>query len=79
MQWNVSDVKVAIVTFSGWVMTRHTGLVVITATCEGTSASVSVDVVDRALAESSVSLSLKLPGPRPARPAHGASNRRQNV
>ena len=61
VQWNVSDVKVAIVTFSGWVMTRHTGLVVITATCEGTSASVSVDVVDRALAESSAEPLAKAP------------------
>ncbi|HEV2927888.1 MAG TPA: Ig-like domain-containing protein, partial [Propionibacteriaceae bacterium] len=45
--WSVSDVNVAMVTAGGWVITRHPGLVVLTAVCEGISASVSVNVVER--------------------------------
>jgi serine/threonine protein kinase/acyl dehydratase len=45
--WSVSDVSVAVVTAGGWVITRNPGLVVLTATCEGASASVSVTVADR--------------------------------
>jgi uncharacterized protein YjdB len=45
--WNVSDVNVAIVTAAGWVIARNPGLVVLTAVCEGVSASISVNVVDR--------------------------------
>jgi serine/threonine protein kinase len=51
--WHVSDVKVAIVTLSGWVMVLHPGPVVLTATCEGASASVSLNVLDRPLKERS--------------------------
>ncbi|HEX2249188.1 MAG TPA: protein kinase, partial [Gemmatimonadales bacterium] len=46
--WSVSDVNVAIVTAAGWVIARNPGLVVLTAVCEGVSASISVNVVDRA-------------------------------
>ena len=45
--WSVSDVSVAIVTAGGWVITRNPGLIVLTATCENASASVSVNVVAR--------------------------------
>jgi uncharacterized protein YjdB len=45
--WAVSDVSVAIVTAGGWVITRNPGLIVLTATCENVSASVSVNVVPR--------------------------------
>ncbi len=45
--WSVSDVSVAVVTAGGWVITRNPGLVVLTAVCEGVSASISVNVVER--------------------------------
>jgi serine/threonine protein kinase/uncharacterized protein YjdB len=45
--WSVSDVNVAVVTAGGWVITRNPGLVVLTAVCEGVSASISVNVVER--------------------------------
>jgi uncharacterized protein YjdB len=48
--WSVSDVNIAVVTAAGWVMTRSPGLVLLTATCEGASASVSVSVGDRVAA-----------------------------
>jgi serine/threonine protein kinase/uncharacterized protein YjdB len=48
--WSVNDVSLAIVTAGGWVITRAPGLIVLTATCEGASASVSVNVVGRAAA-----------------------------
>jgi uncharacterized protein YjdB len=48
--WSVSDVNVAIVTAGGWVISRNPGLVVLTALCEGVSASMSVNVVERAAA-----------------------------
>jgi serine/threonine protein kinase/uncharacterized protein YjdB len=47
VSWNVSDVNVAMVTAGGWVITRNPGMVVLTASCEGASASVSVNVVER--------------------------------
>ena len=49
--WKVSEVNVAIVTVSGWVMTLHPGVVVLTATCEAASASVTLNVVERLLAK----------------------------
>src|SRR3954452_21704015 len=45
--WTVSDVNVAMVTAGGWVITRNPGLVVLTASCENATASVSVNVVPR--------------------------------
>ena len=45
--WSVSDVNLALVTAGGWVIARNPGLVVLTAICEGVSASVSVNVVER--------------------------------
>jgi serine/threonine protein kinase/uncharacterized protein YjdB len=45
--WNVSDVSLAVVTAAGWVMTRAPGMVLLTATCEGASASVSVNIGER--------------------------------
>jgi uncharacterized protein YjdB len=56
VSWNTSDVRVAVVTAGGWVMTRNPGMVMLTATCEGVSASVSFNVVARAA----------VPPPRPA-------------
>jgi serine/threonine protein kinase/uncharacterized protein YjdB len=45
--WSVSDVGVAVVTAAGWVITRNPGLVMLTATCEGVTASISVNVVEQ--------------------------------
>jgi serine/threonine protein kinase len=42
--WNTSDVGVAVVTAIGWVTTLGPGSVVLTATCKGASASVTVNV-----------------------------------
>ncbi|HYF39809.1 MAG TPA: protein kinase, partial [Gemmatimonadales bacterium] len=47
VSWSVSDVNIALVTAGGWVIARNPGLVVLTAICEGVSASVSVSVVER--------------------------------
>ena len=44
VQWSSSDVAVAVVTASGWVATLGQGSVVLEATCEGASASVSLNV-----------------------------------
>ncbi len=44
VQWSTSDVGVAVVTASGWVATLGRGPVVLTATCEGGNASVSINV-----------------------------------
>jgi eukaryotic-like serine/threonine-protein kinase len=44
VQWSSSDVAVAVVTASGWVATLGQGSVVLKATCDGASASVSIDV-----------------------------------
>ena len=44
VQWSTSDVAVAIVTTSGWVATLGPGSVVLQASCEGASASVSINV-----------------------------------
>ena len=49
VSWSVSDVNLALVTAGGWVITRNPGLVVLTALCEGVSASVSVNLVERPL------------------------------
>jgi uncharacterized protein YjdB len=46
VSWSVSDVNIALVTAGGWVIARNPGLVVLTAICEGVSASVSVSVVE---------------------------------
>ena len=48
VQWSTSDVGVAIVTASGWVATLGPGSVVLQASCEGASASVSFDVGEAA-------------------------------
>jgi len=55
-QWSTSDVGVAIVTASGWVATLGPGSVVLQASCEGASASVSINVEEAA------------PAPKRARP-----------
>ena len=44
VQWSTSDVGVALVTGSGWVATLGRGPVVLKASCEGASASVSINV-----------------------------------
>jgi eukaryotic-like serine/threonine-protein kinase len=44
VQWSTSDVGVAVVTASGWVVTLGSGQAVLTASCEGVSASVSINV-----------------------------------
>ncbi|HZI72654.1 MAG TPA: Ig-like domain-containing protein, partial [Gemmatimonadales bacterium] len=64
ISWTVSDVGVAVVTAGGWVITRNPGLVVLTATCENATASVSVNVVAKK-AESVPAEGLD----RPVRPA----------
>jgi uncharacterized protein YjdB len=51
VSWSTSDVRVAVVTAGGWVMTRNPGLVMLSATCEGVSASVSFNVVSREAAQ----------------------------
>jgi uncharacterized protein YjdB len=51
VNWSTSDVRVAVVTAGGWVMTRNPGLVMLSATCEGVSASVSFNVVSREAAQ----------------------------
>jgi serine/threonine protein kinase/uncharacterized protein YjdB len=56
VQWSTSDVGVAIVTTSGWVATLGPGPVVLQATCEGASASVSINVEEA------------VPAPKRARP-----------
>ena len=56
VQWSTSDVGVAVVTASGWVATLGRGPVVLQATCEGASASVSINVEEA------------VPAPRRARP-----------
>jgi serine/threonine protein kinase len=48
VQWSTSDVGVAVVTASGWVATLGRGPVVLQATCEGASASVSINVEEAA-------------------------------
>jgi uncharacterized protein YjdB len=48
VQWSTSDVGVAVVTTSGWVATLGQGSVVLKATCEGASASVTVNVAQAA-------------------------------
>jgi hypothetical protein len=49
VSWSVSDVNIAVVTAGGWVITRNPGLVMLTAVCEGVSASMSVNVLERAV------------------------------
>ncbi|MEO8089999.1 MAG: protein kinase [Gemmatimonadales bacterium] len=61
VQWSTSDVGVAIVTASGWVATLGPGSVVLQASCEGASASVSINVEQAAPAPKRVR-------PPPARP-----------
>jgi serine/threonine protein kinase/uncharacterized protein YjdB len=51
VSWSTSDVRVAVVTAGGWVMTRNPGMVMLSATCEGVSASVSFNVVTREAAQ----------------------------
>jgi uncharacterized protein YjdB len=45
--WSTSDVTVAVVTAQGWLAAMRPGTVVLTATCEGLSASVRVTIVAR--------------------------------
>ena len=45
--WSTSDVSVAMVTGEGWVAALRAGSVVLTATCEGVSASVRVTVAPK--------------------------------
>jgi eukaryotic-like serine/threonine-protein kinase len=56
--WSTSDVSVAVVTGEGWVAALRPGSVVLTATCEGVSASVKVSVLARRV---------PLPAPPPRR------------
>ena len=67
VQWSTSDVGVAIVTASGWVATLGRGSVVLKATCEGASASVSVNVEEAAPATKRARP--PLPKPRKLEPA----------
>ena len=56
VQWSTNDVGVAVVTASGWVATLGRGPVVLEASCEGASASVSINVEEA------------VPAPKRARP-----------
>jgi uncharacterized protein YjdB len=67
VQWSTSDVGVAVVTASGWVATLGQGSVVLQATCEGISASVSITVDEAAPAPKR--LRPPLPRPRNIEPA----------
>ncbi|HET6797168.1 MAG TPA: protein kinase [Gemmatimonadales bacterium] len=49
VSWTVSDVALAIVAAGGWVVTRKPGSVILTAVCEGVSASVSIDILQQAV------------------------------
>jgi uncharacterized protein YjdB len=66
--WTVSDVSVAVVTAGGWVITRNPGLVMLTATCESASASVSVNVVPRKTAALSPVVPERSPQPALGKP-----------
>jgi len=48
VQWSTSDVRVAVITASGWVATLGQGSVVLEASCEGATASVSINVEEAA-------------------------------
>ena len=48
VQWSTSDVRVAVITASGWVATLGQGSVVLKASCEGVTASVSINVEEAA-------------------------------
>jgi serine/threonine-protein kinase len=63
VQWSTSDVAVAVITASGWVATLGPGPVVLKASCEGASASVSINVEEAA------------PGTKRLRPAAPAARR----
>jgi serine/threonine-protein kinase len=63
VQWSTSDVGVAVVTASGWVATLGQGPVVLTATCEGVTASVGITVEEAAPAA-------KRTRPPPPKPPH---------
>jgi len=67
VQWSTSDVGVAIVTASGWVATLGPGSVELKATCQGASASVSVNVEEAAPATKRARP--LLPQPRKLEPA----------
>jgi serine/threonine protein kinase/uncharacterized protein YjdB len=58
--WTSSDAAVALVTAEGWVAALKPGTVVLTASCEGASASLHVTVTARSA----------VPAPVPAAPAH---------
>jgi serine/threonine protein kinase/uncharacterized protein YjdB len=49
--WSTSDVGVAVVTAEGWVAALRPGSVVLTATCEGVSASVKVSILAKRVAQ----------------------------
>jgi eukaryotic-like serine/threonine-protein kinase len=66
VQWNTSDVGVAVVTASGWVATLGQGPVVLQATCNEASASVRIDVEEAARPTKRVPKSL--PKPKAAQP-----------
>jgi serine/threonine protein kinase len=67
--WSTSDVTVAVVTAEGWLAAMRPGAVVLTATCEGLSASVRVTVVARPV------LAAVAPVPASAPPARRRSRR----
>jgi eukaryotic-like serine/threonine-protein kinase len=83
--WNTSDVSVAVVTAIGWVTTLGPGSVVLTATCQGASASVTVNVEQAAhaprRAAPAPATARNQPPPtterRPARRRRGSRTRRR--
>ena len=66
VQWSTSDVGVAVVTASGWVATLGQGPVVLQATCNEASASVSINVEEAARPIKRVGP--RLPKAKPAEP-----------
>ncbi len=81
--WNTSDVGVAVVTAIGWVTTLGPGSVVLTATCKGASASITVNVElaahapRRAGPAAATARNLTPTERRPARRRRGSRTRRR--
>ncbi|MDF3053670.1 MAG: protein kinase, partial [Geminicoccaceae bacterium] len=61
VQWSTSDVRVAVITASGWVATLGQGPVVLQASCEEVTASVSINVEEAAPSTKRIRPPLSLP------------------
>ncbi|MFL5494723.1 MAG: protein kinase domain-containing protein [Gemmatimonadales bacterium] len=75
--WTTSDVSLAVIMPSGWVGTLGPGSVVLTATCERASASITVNIEEAARPAAPIlPLSPEVPVPAPA-VARGSARRRR--